>query len=342
MVRFSVIIPVYNVAPYLRECLSSVVKATEQLEKVVGVGVGVGQSRESPLVEVICVDDGSTDGSGAILDEYKDQLEKIPLSHSNYSLQLSVLHQPNRGVSAARNAALGVATGDWICFLDGDDLFSPDMLAAGAKLIRENPDCDIVCVGAAVFADGDDSRQAKPFRGGLLNGVFCTGFYRRAKFADVRFPDFIVGEDRVYAATCAFRTGRIAESKTVGYLYRQRETSASHVAMTPRKARDSFLHVGEMLKIGAAGGRAPDAGFRRQLVAQALEGGAVNCRLLAGAERREAERCWRACIADLRERGLLTPWGNFVAGVLRLLPFGATALVLCVAPYRLKRLGVHR
>ena len=332
MVRFSVIIPVYNVAPYLRECLSSVAVAAENVEKLKGCKV------EKWNLEVICVDDGSTDGSGKILDEYASRFNLSTFQPFNFK----VLHQPNRGVSAARNAALGVATGDWICFLDGDDLFSPDMLAAGAKLIRENPDCDIVCVGAAVFADGDDSRQAKPFRGGLLNGFFCTGFYRRAKFADVRFPDFIVGEDRVYAATCAFRTGRIAESKTVGYLYRQRETSASHVAMTPRKAKDSFLHVGEMLKIAAASGRTLDAGFRRQLVAQALEGGAVNCRLLAGAERREAERCWRACIADLRERGLLTPWGNFVAGVLRLLPFGATALVLCVAPYRLKRLGVHR
>lgn len=332
---FSVVIPAYNVAPYLRECLESVACAAANVEKLKSCNV---EKLGGVEVEVICVDDGSTDGSGAILDEYASRFNSSTFQPFN----LKVIHQPNRGEGGARNAALDVATGEWLCFLDGDDLFSPDMLTAGAKLIRENPDCDIVRVGAAVFADGDGPRQAKPFRRGLLNGVFCTGLYRRSKFGDARFTDFLVGADRVYAASCVFRTGRIAECKAVGYLYRQRTTSISHVRMTPRKAQDSFLHVAEMLKIAAACGKTPDPRFRRQLVAQVLEEGASNCLKLAPAERPAVEGRWRACVADLRERGLLTPWGTFVANVLRILPLDASVFFLCVMPYRLKRMGLHR
>lgn len=78
---FSIIIPVYNVAPYLRECLDSV----------------LAQICTDWEWEAICVDDGSTDGSGAILDEYAARDGRF-----------KVIHQTNAGVSAARNAALNV------------------------------------------------------------------------------------------------------------------------------------------------------------------------------------------------------------------------------------------
>ena len=332
--KFSVIIPVYNVAPYLRECLESVACAAANVEKFKGCKV----EKSGEIVEVICVDDGSTDGSGAILDEYAARFNSSTIRLFNFK----VIRQPNRGEGGARNAALDVATGEWICFLDSDDLYTPDMLVAGAKLIRDNPDCDIVRVSAATFRDGDDPGRTTSFSGGLMSGVFWAGFYRRSKFGDVRFTDFLVGADRVYAASCVFQTGRIAGSKTVGYLYRQRATSISHVGMTPRKAQDSFLHVAEMLKIAATCGKTPEPMFRRQLVAQVLEEGASNCLKLAPAGRPAVVRRWRACVADLRERGLLTRWGTFVANVLRIFPFGAGMFFLCVMPYRLKRMGLHR
>ena len=96
---FSIIIPVYNVAPYLRECLDSVLAQT------------------FADWEAICVDDGSTDGSGAILDEYAAKDKRF-----------RVIHQPNAGVSAARNAALEVVRGEWFLFLDGDDVLRVDGL----------------------------------------------------------------------------------------------------------------------------------------------------------------------------------------------------------------------
>lgn len=90
--KFSIIIPVYNVAPYLRECLDSVLVQTYT------------------SWEAICVDDGSTDGSGAILDEYA---AKDP--------RFRVIHQVNAGVSEARNVALDSVHGEWILFVDADD-----------------------------------------------------------------------------------------------------------------------------------------------------------------------------------------------------------------------------
>ena len=101
---FSIIIPVYNVAPYLRECLDSVLAQT------------------FTEWEAICVDDGSTDGSGAILDEYEAK-----------DTRFRVIHQPNAGVSAARNRGIGVAQGEWLWFVDGDDNLMPFALRTFAN-----------------------------------------------------------------------------------------------------------------------------------------------------------------------------------------------------------------
>ena len=98
MPRVSVIIPVYNVAPYLPRCLDSV----------------VGQTLRD--IEIICIDDCSADGSAAILAEYAAHDSRIKV----------VPFEQNRGVSAARNAGLDVATGEWIGFVDGDDKIDLD------------------------------------------------------------------------------------------------------------------------------------------------------------------------------------------------------------------------
>lgn len=103
MSRFSIVIPVYNVEPYLRECLDSV----------------FNQSYRD--FEVCIVDDGSKDESGRICDEYKEKYEGI--------VTIKLQHQVNQGVSEARNRALDMATGDFIWFVDADDyLLSSDAL----------------------------------------------------------------------------------------------------------------------------------------------------------------------------------------------------------------------
>ena len=97
--KVSIILPIYNTENYLRECLDSVVAQT---------------LRE---IEIICVDDGSTDNSPAILDEYARQAPRI-----------HVIHQPNTGAGAARNRGLAETSGEYLAFLDGDDVFFPEML----------------------------------------------------------------------------------------------------------------------------------------------------------------------------------------------------------------------
>lgn len=97
--KFSIIIPVYNVAPCLRECLDSVLSQTIE------------------NLEVLAVDDGSTDGSGKIIDEYAVNDQRI-----------IVLHKGNAGVSSARNAGIDLAHGEYLCFVDGDDIVSPTYL----------------------------------------------------------------------------------------------------------------------------------------------------------------------------------------------------------------------
>ncbi len=99
MYAFSVIVPIYNVERYLRQCLDSLVQQT-YADK-----------------EIILVDDGSTDSSGKICDEYAERYDCV-----------RVVHQDNQGVSAARNAGISVATGEWFSFIDADDWVDSDML----------------------------------------------------------------------------------------------------------------------------------------------------------------------------------------------------------------------
>ena len=96
--KISVIVPVYNVEPYLRKSINSLVEQTYS------------------NLEIILVDDGSTDGSEAICDEYADRYPHI-----------KVIHQKNAGQSAARNAGIEMAAGEWIAFLDSDDWIEKEM-----------------------------------------------------------------------------------------------------------------------------------------------------------------------------------------------------------------------
>lgn len=99
MPKISVIVPVYKAEQFLEECIDSILEQTFR------------------DFEILLVDDGSPDGSGAICDAYAAREEKI-----------RVIHQENQGQAAARNHAMPLAKGDWICFVDSDDRIHPQML----------------------------------------------------------------------------------------------------------------------------------------------------------------------------------------------------------------------
>lgn len=109
----SIIIPAYNAAPYIERCVSSILDNNR-----------IGW-------RIVIVDDGSTDGTSAVCDH-------LAAIHPS----ITVLHQPNGGVSAARNAGIDVASGDWIAFVDADDRITTDALWHYEAAINATPDAD--------------------------------------------------------------------------------------------------------------------------------------------------------------------------------------------------------
>lgn len=215
--KFSLIIPVYNVAAYLPACLDSVLAQT------------------FCDWEAICVDDGSTDGSGELLDGYAQR-----------DARFVVIHQKNGGVSVARNAGLAVARGDYVGFVDADDCLCPDwlqvvdatILAYSADLYRfrytKIPE-DYCNEGLHQVSD---SRGCQHYLGvseclpRVLELVFDGGFsflyfVRRELIAGITFPVGVwMHEDCLFFIQIAMRVNAFCRSFYPGYLYRLRASSA--------------------------------------------------------------------------------------------------------------------
>lgn len=171
MDKISIIVPVYRVEAYLRRCVSALMSQTY------------------PGIEIILVDDGSPDGSGALCDEFAKADDRI-----------RVVHQKNQGVSAARNHGLDVMTGDWVCFCDGDDWFEPSFVEKMLKCAQEEK-ADYVICNYQIVSDG-----GKPISSGSIDGLesgcdqrliiacgpvsSCTHMLRRELFevSGVRYP----------------------------------------------------------------------------------------------------------------------------------------------------------
>ncbi|WP_195932063.1 glycosyltransferase [Turicibacter sanguinis] len=154
-VMVSIIIPVYNVEKYLQECLESAINQTYK------------------NIEIIAINDGSTDSSLAILEEYA----------SKYG-NLKIVNQENKGMSGARNAGLKVANGEYIYFLDSDDFIDLNMIEECVVLAEKN-NLDIINFDAHVFYDGDFKSDFNPKynRSKFLNQGIYLGqdFYRYSR-----------------------------------------------------------------------------------------------------------------------------------------------------------------
>ena len=137
MTTISVIIPTYNYGRFLREAIDSVLAQTY------------------PAHEIIVVDDGSTDDTPRILAEYGDRIR--------------VIRQENLGASAARNTGIAAARGEWVSFLDSDDLWLPRKLECDAARIAADPDLGMVHCGAEQF--DNTGRTIAVFLGGLEGWV---------------------------------------------------------------------------------------------------------------------------------------------------------------------------
>ena len=107
--KISIIVPAYNVESWLNRCIDSIL------------------SQEYSNLEIIIVDDGSTDGSSKICDEYAEKDKRVHL-----------IHQENQGLSAARNAGLYIMTGEIVAFLDSDDKYHPDFISSMLHAMQQN------------------------------------------------------------------------------------------------------------------------------------------------------------------------------------------------------------
>ena len=128
--KVSVIVPVYKVEPWIRECMDSLVNQTLNLKKE---------------IEIICIDDGSPDNCGKILDEYKQKYSSV-----------KVIHQKNGGLSNARNSGLDIATGEYITFVDSDDYLDTSAYETAYNYAKKD-NIDILHFQHRRFEDGQDN-----------------------------------------------------------------------------------------------------------------------------------------------------------------------------------------
>ena len=188
----SIIIPVYNVKEYLAEALDSVVNQTYR------------------NLEIIIIDDGSTDGSGAICNEYAARDARIRL-----------IRQENKGLSAARNAGLEVMTGEAAAFLDSDDAYHPDYIAGlVGTMLREAADL-VVC--KYMICHTVDTMTSVQYTGKALP-VISAGAYDRIsalqKLADSELN--VMVWNKLYLSrlwrNIRFSEGHVYEDNEVAYM----------------------------------------------------------------------------------------------------------------------------
>lgn len=326
--KFSIIIPVYNVAPYLRECLDSVL------------------AQMFTDWEAICIDDGSTDGSGAILDEYAKRDKRF-----------RVVHKENGGVSSARNVGMEMAKGEWIAFLDGDDVWAPWALEGVARAIKTNKDADLVRFDTANFYESnqhpwdesgpvnceakieDISREvsaesATCFFGGKI--------YKRNLLAGIRFETYTVGEDLLFLTQCMMRAKRQVHVQARCYGYRQRMGSASHSGTTERKQRDELGFDLKILVAYDSTEKTVDDNLWRSYANKLTEQFVASQLALPKKVRDELWGEWRDGLKRLLQLKKLPRFQRMRVVALLALPFPLTAYVLCYLPHWLKTKGIHR
>ena len=211
--KISVIIPVYNVQDYLCECLQSVARQTLQ------------------DIEVIAIDDGSTDGSACLLAQAQQHFT-----------QLHIVTQPNQGVAAARRAGLARATGETVCFVDADDVLDAHYLEELWRVYNQT-NAPLVLAPLVRFTKSvpDTFHVAPFFEAGCLHGVqrvrvfedfsaamaLCGKLIRRSQLAGVTFPDSRTGDDILPAVTLLSVSNPVALAPRAVYFYRERAGSQS-------------------------------------------------------------------------------------------------------------------
>ena len=227
----SIIVPVYNVEKYLERCIESLINQTYQ------------------NIEIILIDDGSSDNCGEICDKY-----------AKVDSRIKVIHQVNSGVSVARNAGLMAAKGEYIGFIDSDDFVNSDMYETLLTSMIKN-DCDIA-IGGYDYVD-ETGTISRPYnekgteilsrhdtlykqfdieptiRFGVVNKL-----YKSELIDDIKFPeDLKSGEDGVFLYEYLKKISKAAFVHKPLYKNVERQGSATHGGLASESLRDAlYVH----------------------------------------------------------------------------------------------------
>lgn len=214
MKKISIIIPVYNREHHLEECVDSILLSMNN------------------DVEIIIIDDGSNDRTPEICNNLEKEHECI-----------KVIHQKNKGVASARNAGVKAATGEWIAWVDSDDLVKSTYINTLNKFINST-DADIIIFGYTTFYDSNELsnkdevnsnireiEKEKCFEalGNISVGNFLWNkIFKKSLFKNIVFPDGKVYEDIATTYRLLNKAKKIAFSTSKIYLYRQHKNSIVH------------------------------------------------------------------------------------------------------------------
>lgn len=209
----SLIIPAYNIAEYLPQSLNS----------------AIGQTYTN--LEIIVIDDGSTDSTSDIIDHYAvEDARIVPIHHVN-----------NTGIMVVRQEGIQTATGDYVCFLDGDDYMPTDAIATLYDAIQQLH-TDIVCADEIRIGKGYSIERPELWTGiidgetfmryqltNYMEGYLHAKLYKRSLFADLHYPtDISLAEDKLINIQIAAKDPMVGHIPYIAYYYIKRHSSITH------------------------------------------------------------------------------------------------------------------
>lgn len=238
MIKVSVIVPVYNVENYLEECLNSIINQTLK------------------EIEIICIDDGSDDGSLNILRKF----EKI-------DDRINVFSQENSGLAATRNLGIKLSKGEYIYFIDGDDYLELEALDELYR-ISKRTDCDLIIFKLLNFYDETREKfkssyyemsclnnfKNKLFEYSEVGDKFCNvavsapgKFFKKELISDIKFPVGLIFEDNLFFCEVILKSNKIYYYDK--YLYNRRIRKNS-ITTTPNiKFADSIIVMNRVIDL---------------------------------------------------------------------------------------------
>lgn len=236
--KVSVIVAAYNIEKYIAKCLDSILNQTYK------------------NLEIIVVNDGSSDNTGEIIDKYSEKDTRI-----------KVIHKKNGGVSSARNKGLDMSTGDYIGFVDGDDIIEPDMYEmlvnnaikynadishCGYKILEADKETLFYDSGKVIVQDRQKG-ILDLFDGTMVEPSLCNKIFRKKIIGDVRLDETIkINEDLYFNVVLFDKSSKSVFEDKAKYVYIKRDgsatTSSSNNIRKLTDPRKVYLHIVELFK----------------------------------------------------------------------------------------------